>query len=469
MKHNHKILLISMYLMLLIIIPKEINDICGFIPLRLTLSIIFVIINFIDILKNKSFNIRGKWYIIIYILFLLYTIPSLFVSKSIFTFSYTFAKFLVALLVFLIIYNTNFKKEDLKVLLKYFIMAVLISTIYGVIQYLFDINLFKIGLSNYKGAKGRISSTFFNTIYFGIFLNIVIPILTYILFKSKNTKNRVIISFSLILSYIALLLTFTRSALIIFILCVLGTIILNYRVIINKITLLIYIFMIGLSFLIPGVSSLYETTYLNVKEIFTEKLVDKFLPNLNIIEEKQESKNQDIQEVVGVQENKNSKPKDKYISDASLNNRIRFSNIANQIALDNLGVGIGFGGYDDYLNSKEYETTYPKFAAHKTYPHSAVVLMYAEVSICALVCYCVYLVSLIINYLIKYFKNIKKTKSIKELSVLGLSILLGFIIINLVAENAIYDSQVYPIFMIVTGLIMSLIFTEIEKNKGSKQ
>lgn len=465
MKHNHKILLTSIYLMLLIIIPKEINELFGFIPLRLTLSIVFVIINFIDILKNKEFKIRGKWYGIIYLLFLLYTVPSLFVSKNIFTFLYTFAKFFVALLVFLIIYNTDFTKEDIKTIFKYFIIGVLISSIYGLIQYLFDINLFKIGLGNYTGAKGRISSTFFNTIYFGIFLNITIPILTYVLFKVQNIKNKIIVSVVLVLTYISLLLTFTRSALIIFILCLIGTMILNSRIIFNKITLPIYVLMISLSFLIPGVSSLYQTTYLNVKEIFTEKLVDKFLPNLKIIE--QEKKDEETEKVVGEALTNNNKPKDKYISDASLNNRIRFSNIANQIALDNLGVGIGFGGYDDYLNSKDYETTYPQFSKHKTYPHSAVVLMYAEVSVCALVCYCIYLISLILSYLIKWIKNVKKLKSVKELSVLGLAILLGFIVINLVAENAIYDSQVYPIFMIINGLIMSIIFTEQNKVKGS--
>lgn len=465
MKHNHKTLLISIYLLLLIIIPKEINDLFGFIPLRLTLSIIFVIINFIDAIKNKNFKIRGKWFCIIYILFLLYTIPSLFVSKSLFTFCYTFAKFLTAFLVFLIIYNTNFTKEDIKILFKYFIIAVILTTVYGIIQYLFDINLFKIGLSNYPGAKGRVSSTFFNTIYFGIFLNMAIPLLTYVLYKTNNIRNKIVVIICIVLSYISLLLTFTRSALIIFVLCLIGTIILNFKVIFNKLILIVYILMISLSFIIPGVSSLYQTTYFNIQEIFSEKIVDKFLPNLNIIEEKpKKSDSIEFPKKPNIVPSKN----DKYLSDASLNNRIKFSNIANQIAKDNLGVGIGFGGYDDYLNSKDYESKYPEFAKHKTYPHSAIVLLYAEVSICSLVCFCIYLISLTISYIIKIIKNIKGQKNIKELSVLGLSILLGFIVINLVAENAIYDSQVYPIFMIINGLVMSTIFTEQKIKKEVK-
>ncbi len=465
MKHNHKILLINIYLLLLIIIPKEINELLGFIPLRLTLSIVFVIINFIDIIKNKSFKICGKWFSIIYILFLVYTIPSLFVSKSIFTFCYTFAKFLTSFLVFLIIYNTKFTKEDIKIIFKYFIIAVILTTSYGIIEYLFNINLFKIGLSNYPGAKGRVSSTFFNTIYFGIFLNMAIPLLTYVLYKTNNIRNKIIVIISIVLSYISLLLTFTRSALIIFVVWLIGKIILNFELVFNKLILIVYILMISLSFIIPGVSSLYETTYINIREILNEKLVDKFLPNLNIIEEK--PKKSDLIESI---EKPNIVPSknDKYLNDASLNNRIKFSNIANQIAKDNLGVGIGFGGYEDYLNSSEYELGYPEFAKHKTYPHSAIVLLYAEVSICALICFCIYLLSLIISYIIKVIKNIRGLQSIKELSVLGLLILLGFIIINLVAENAIYDSQVYPIFMIINGLIMSIIFTEQKIKKEVK-
>lgn len=439
MKKINRIHILNIFIFLMIVIPKSWGNILGIIPLRLILSCLFVGYNLIDIIKNKRFNVFGKKYIVLYVLFLLFTIPSFFVTKSLITSSYTFIKFFIAFLIFIIMLNMDLKKEELKSIGKSFILALSIVLIYGLIQYLFDVNLFKIGASKYPGAKGRIQSTFFNTIYYSIFLNMVITLLTYFIRKEKDIKIKIFYAVLLVLSFVSLLLTFTRSAIMIFVGCLIINILLNSKTIFNRWCLPIYIFMISFSLLIPGVKTLYISTYDDITLLVSDNLVGKFLPNIDKTN-KHEIEN-DTSEIVH------------YTEDASLNSRIEFSKIGNRLAKDHIKTGIGFGAYNNYVYSNEYIENYPQYANYKTFPHSSLVLLYAEVSIGALISFCLFAISIIIDFCINWFKNYKNNKNLKELSGLALTIIAGFIVVNIVAENAIYDSQIFPIFLIIIGLL----------------
>lgn len=436
----NRIHILNIFIFLMIVIPKSWGEIFGIIPLRLLLSCVFVGINLFDIIKNKRFNILGKKYIVLYGLFLLFTIPSFFVTKSLLTSCYTFIKFLMALFIFIIVLNMNLKKEDLKSIGKAFIAALSIVLIYGLIQYLFDINLFKVGVYKYPGAKGRISSTFFNTIYYSIFLNMVITLLTYFIRKEKNIKPKIFLCVLLVLTYLSLVLTFTRSAIMIFVGCLIVNIILNSKTIFNKVCLSLYIFMISFSLLIPGVKTLYTSTYEDISMLVNDNLVSKFLPNID------KNNNHELDE-------KDTSEILHYTEDASLNSRIEFSKIGNRLAKDHIKTGIGFGAYNYYVYSDEYIKNYPEYANYKTFPHSSLVLLYAEVSIVSLIFFCLFAISIIIDLCINWFKNYKNNKLMKELCGVALTIIAGFIVVNIVAENAIYDSQIFPIFLIIIGLL----------------
>ena len=117
--------------------------------------------------------------------------------------------------------------------------------------------------------------------------------------------------------------------------------------------------------------------------------------------------------------------------------------------------GIGFGAYEDYVYSKEYVTNYPNFANYRVFPHSTLVLLYAEVSVLSIVAF-IAIVALLVFDLIKLWLKNKKTE-IRGLSALALTIIAGFMVVNIVAENAVYDSQIFPIFLIVIGSIFSYI------------
>ncbi len=437
MKKRPLIHILGIYLLLLICIPKSLSTLFNIIPVRLLLSGLFVLINIIYKIKNKDYHVDGKKYLILGFIFLLTTIPSFFVTKSFMNSLYTLIKFAIAFLVFNVIYNIKIKKEDIKVLLKYLIGSLIIVLSYGLIQYIFKVNLFTIGAYNYPGARGRISATFFNTIYFAIFLNIVISVLSYVISKESNKIKKIIYIVFLVLSYICLLLTFTRSAIMIFIGCLIITMIINHKVLLNKVSLPIYIVMISLSFIIPGVKSLYVKTYQDIKFLVSDKLLVMFLPGLD------EKEIAETSEIIA------------YTDDASLNSRIEFSKIGNKIGRDHLLTGIGFGAYENYVYSREYENNYPSFANYKVFPHSTLVLLYAEVSVLSIAAFILIVLFLVIDLIKLWFKN--KENEIRGLSALALTIIAGFMVVNIVAENAVYDSQIFPIFLIFLGSIFSYI------------
>ena len=437
MKKRSLIHILGIYLFLLICIPKSLSTLFNIIPIRLLLSGLFVLINIIYKIKNKDYHIEGKKYLFLGLIFLLTTVPSFFVTKSIIMSLYTFIKFATAFLVFNVIYNIKIKKEDIKILLKYLISSLTIVLSYGLIQYIFKVNLFTIGAYNYPGSRGRISGTFFNTIYFAIFLNIVISTLSYIISKENNRMRKIIYIIFLVLSYICLLLTFTRSAIMIFIGCLVITMIINHKVLLNKVSLPIYIVMISLSFIIPGVKSLYVKTYQDIKFLVSDKLLVMFffcLDEKEIIE---------TSEIIA------------YTDDASLNSRIEFSKIGNKIGKDNFLTGIGFGAYEKYVYSSEYEHNYPNFANYKVFPHSTLVLLYAEVSVLSIIAFVLIVLFLVFDLIKLWLKN--KENEIRGLSALALTIIAGFMVVNIVAENAVYDSQIFPIFLIFLGSIFSYI------------
>ena len=429
--------ILGIYLLLLIVIPKSFSSLFGVIPVRVLLSGLFVLINLIYKIKNKEFGFKGKKYIILGIIFLLTTIPSFFVTKNILTSAYTFIKFMVAFMVFEIIYNSKLNKDDIKLLFKYLLGSLIVVLLYALIQYIFRVNLFTIGAYNYPGARGRVSSTFFNTIYFAIFLNMIISLLSFYISKLNDKKLKALYTAILVISYICLLLTFTRSAIMIFVGCLIITLIINHKVIINKLLLPVYVLMILLSLLIPGVKSLYVKTYDDVKFLVSDKLLVMFLPGLD---DEQITKSSEIIN---------------YTEDASLNSRIEFSKIGNRLGKDHMFTGIGFGAYEDYVYSEEYETNYPNFANYKVFPHSTLVLLYAEVSVLSIAAFMAIALLLVIDLLKIWFKN--KNGDIRGLTALALTIIVGFVVVNVIAENAVYDSQVFPVFLIVIGSIISYI------------
>ena len=76
--------------------------------------------------------------------------------------------------------------------------------------------------------------------------------------------------------------------------------------------------------------------------------------------------------------------------------------------------------------------------------------MFSEVGILAVIAFTTFLGTLI-SMMISGIKNNK------DVSFLILVVTIGFYIVNIMAENLFYDTQVFPIYLLITGLSLGYI------------
>lgn len=433
--HNLSFIALNFYLILLFFVPKTISSI-GPIPIRLVATMLLCFVCAFDIYIKKIETTERKTNIlnILFLLFILATIPSLFVSKALITSIYTVFKFVFIYLMFFLLSKIKFSKQEYKILIINLILSLFCLCIYGIFEYVFEISLFTAGVEFYKGAKGRISTSFFNTIYYGIFINLTFPIVFYLMCKFRKSKISWVLALLCCLLYMNLLLTFTRSAIIIFTLILSLLIILLYKFSFNIKTLLVVIVILLFTMFLPG-----------GKTFISKSLDDVVIMTSN------------VQNILGLIPNSFTEEdvdeKESDFVDPSLQHREEFAKIAKRIAKDNQFTGVGFGAYIDYMNSSEFKEKYSDYKLSHTHPHSTFVLLNAECGIVALILFTLFIAGLFINQFVIFLNNFKIKNTQYELSIISLALVCGFILVSLMAENAFYDSQIFPLFLIFYSLI----------------
>ncbi|MDD3392066.1 MAG: O-antigen ligase family protein [Bacilli bacterium] len=446
--HSFTFWTLNLYLLLLIIVPKDLSTILNVIPIRLVLSGLFLTVFIIDLyLKNISLNkVSIKWLVIIFSIFLIFTIPSIFVSKNIIVSLYTLVKYLMIFLITIVVLKINLTKDEYKIIIKNILLATLLVSLYGVYEYYFSSNLFTIGSEKYLGSRGRTTSTFFNTIYFGIYINIVFCFILYLFLKTKNKLKSLITFIILSLLYLCLILTFTRSSLLIFFVCLAIFLILTYYMLKNIKIIFVISMIILISTSVSGSKSLFNDSFSDGFTIISNfDILKSFIPS------------------TGSNNNGDEVDDETDFDDDSLNHRQEFAIIAKKIGNDNAPFGIGFGAYIDYMNSSDFDNTYPEFTLTKTHPHSTFTLMYAEVGIVSTLTLGLFYIGILFAYFKNIVRNFARKDSVYALSVVGFVNSIGFFAVNLLAENATYDTQIFPIFIILNALLLSYIRIDIEK------
>lgn len=435
-KKDLTFIFLNIYIFLMIVLPKDFNSLLGVIPIRTCLTYmlfgIFMLEKYVKKINFKKTDI--KLFTIFYILFLLSTIPSIIVSKNIITSIYTLIKFISYYLLIFVLIKYPFKKDNFKTIIKNIIIASSLVTIYGIIQYIFEFDLNLNGVEKYPGIKGRIPSTFFNPIYYGVFVNIIfIYIITFI---KNNLFNKKLLYILSILLYSALVLTFTRSAILVFFGILFLTFLFNYKLILNKITISLLVIFIALTLLIPGAKYVSLNSFANG---FDMLFGSNFMTNLLF---------------------KNDSDKTAVKEDASIEHRKEFSIIATRIANNNPLTGVGFGTYINYMDSKDFSKKYSDYKLSHTHPHAGFILLLAETGYIATLLF-IFSYSILIYQFIKDFINRFKRKDFDYcISVNLITCLIGFIITCIMAENLFYDTQIFSIFLFVIILTFNYLNKE---------
>jgi O-antigen ligase len=338
-----------------------------------------------------------------------------------------------------------FEKKEYKFLIKTLVFSAILITILGLAQYIFEFDLNLNGLDKYPDIRGRIPSTFFNPIYLGVYINIVfIYLLT---FMREKLLNRKVVYVLLIGLYTILVLTFTRSAILVFCGILFLTLIFNYKLILNKLTTSLLILCVAITLLIPGAKNVNLNSFENgfnmiFKSDFMSAVTFGLFDGVNSGSEQLET-----------------------FEDASLEHRKQFALIAKKIAKDNPLTGVGFGTYMDYMDSEQFAETYPDYTYPHTHPHSGFVLLAAETGYISTVLF-VLSIAILALYLLKEFIIRLKTRDLEyKLSLCILCVSAGFVITCIIAENLFYDTQIFPTYLFVIMLTYNFICSTAKKAK----
>lgn len=430
---------INIYLLLLLVLPKNVNLLFNFIPIRLAAVFLLFAAFLFEIVTHRiqirKFNL--KIFAIIYFVFLLSTIPSILVSKHIVTSIYTLIKFISYFMLIVVMVTYPFEKKEFKFLIKNLVFSTIVVTLLGLAQYIFEFDLNLNGLDKYPDIRGRIPSTFFNPIYLGVYINIVfIYLLTFLKEKLLNRKLAYVLLLGL---YTILVLTFTRSAILVFCGILFLTLIFNYKLILNKFTASLLVLCVAITLLIPGAKNVNFNSFENgfnmiFKSDFMSSVTFGLFDGIDTGSDKIET-----------------------FEDASLEHRKQFAIIAKRIAKDNPLTGVGFGTYIDYMDSEDFTEAYPDYTYSHTHPHSGFVLLAAETGYISTALF-ILSIAVLALYLLKEFIIRFKNKGLDyKLSLCILCVSAGFVITCIIAENLFYDTQIFPIYIFVIMLTYNFI------------
>lgn len=417
------------------LIPKTLHDIGGFIPIRLFLVTLFILVFFIEVIKKKI-KIKNtkfiKIFCIIYALFLLTIGLSLFRTSNIIISLYTMCKYgSYGLLIFAFL-NLNLSSKEKKFIVFAFLTASAILLITGLLQYIFNFGLNINGAYKYD-VKGRIYTTFYNPCYYAFFCNVLFVLLMELKRKAENKKVNIVLSFLLILTVTNLILTFTRSAYLIFVGSVGLYVILSlfnktFKEIWKPVGFCFVTFLCFCLFLKGEFLTMYSSVYQFSPAIAENILASDF-----------------IKKLTGMDDDYNQNPT--YLEDdASMGDRELFKKYATDVGKNNYYIGVGVGAYEYYLTKPENLKKYEVIDVDRFYPHHTYLQLFAETGMTGLVGF--FIIIIFFSATILIF-TLKKSLNIAILIIWVSALLIGFY------ESIFYDAQITPILIAIIMLLSS--------------
>ncbi len=161
-------------------------------------------------LEINSFPI--KYIMGAFLLFLFISVLSLTQGQKVLVGVMELIRYISYIILFFIVAKTRFSKAQFRWLCRTGAAVVLLVGVYGILQYMLDINLNTAGLYTLS-VRGRVYSTMTNPNYYGAFVNMMLPtaLLLAVVYYSKRWQQLALFSvFALLV--INLVLTYTRGS-----------------------------------------------------------------------------------------------------------------------------------------------------------------------------------------------------------------------------------------------------------------
>lgn len=428
------IIIISIYIITLLcgvgtIVSNEAIDIIR----KVLILVLPFLINVSIVIDNKGcidFN-KYRPYIIFIILNISWYILSILfgINKGIYNLVglYNFTNILVLLF---LITKIEIDNKTKKKIINAFIYSALVSCVYGIIEYVFKIDLNTFANSKYPGIFGRVSSTFFLPTLFDKYAVLLFSFISYISFKNDKLLYKIV----MLLLGINVTLTFSRGG---FIALVFVFIVYSIYSIINKkyINIIIPVLTFVISFLIPGYIYFFQA---NLNYGYNKLHIPENL-RIAFVDE--------IEETDKIYDS---------ADDSSLEYRKYYNSVGLEIIKEKPIIGIGLNNYS-YIYNNQNISNYLKDSSvlieglPYMYPHNGYIQMASEIGVTGLLLFISYVVYIM-------YDSIKNKKSFKYY---GILILVVFLLGNL-TESLIYNKQYMYIFVILYGILNN---TEVLKKK----
>lgn len=227
------------------------------------LSVLLVLMVIVTIVKDKDkFNIKYDYTFLLYILLFLWSTVSLVISTLVFnnlvnlTDLFALTKYLYFFLVLVVGYNIS-RYVEINVFLKHVFIATIISVTVSILQFYNPLNINNLISYIYTDEKlrdittgnARVFGTLYNANWFGVYLSFIVPIAmsSILIPQSKKKVLKVLPIITVIMASIGILLSGSRTAIIVSIIGLLFTFIFsfinkpNYKVVILPVTLILLI------------------------------------------------------------------------------------------------------------------------------------------------------------------------------------------------------------------------------------
>lgn len=398
---------------------------------------LFILSTLYDCIKNKNKIKIKKVPLILSLLILIWNIITIITGINIGIQSIKALVFLVVLLMLInIIINIDIEEKEKDNIIDHFLIAAFISMILGIIQYFTGIRLNTFDVDKYPGILGRINSTFYIATLYDKFLVLSGIVTIYMMLKNKFNYKYL---FLLFVNSITIMLTFSRSGILVYIVILLIAMLLSLikKRYLNTIVVLISLICMTI---IPGGKYVIQSS---IDFVYTILPVPNNL-RINLVPEEPDNNEVQDEPVNGIEE------------DSSLQFRNYYKEVGKQFIKENPIFGIGYGNYS-YLynnqNASEYLKDTSILEEHDyMYPHSSYIQVSAESGIVGtILLYSLMLIILIYALLSKNF-----------ISIVTSGLLLIALLIGSYTEG-LFNAKQYIIIYVILYSLLSNKNTKLEK------
>lgn len=390
-KINNKFNLVNYLLIIFIIIYEIFFDKIKF-RYDFILISIFLILNLKNITIFYKENKLNKLLILSTLSFLIFNIIQAIILKennvsiisAIYNYRYIIINLIFPILLFISIKSMKLNEKEQKIINYILVISCFIVCIYGIITYIFDINLVKSGMHILSGHTGRITSFFKNPNLLSLYL---VLMLAYILFNASLIKSiKYILS---LLIMISICLTYGRYMYFLMLLIIFSYILYIFLSKKGKkliIELCIIFSMVYITFMLPNNNYLYISLTYKADQMFQINItetVDKIIDNITITKNQTDSKL--LYEKVQYTENSNL---------SSTGTRKLFKNIALELFNENKLIGIGSLNYHDEVSKKLNEKKIDYVTSNL--PHNNYIYLLCNYGIIGTILFCLVIFSILL-------------------------------------------------------------------------